>query len=231
MCHSSAGRLSASEKKPGWDFKKIFGQKPCTISAPQNGFIYTLATRHMLLSHSSQPRMDGSKNAAEGFYQSIKNDDSTLAELHLFFYFRTDKHGFEKQVKTESGGKKRVWQGSRFASTLSGPNPLSHGTLYDSSSLPSQAAGGAESTQGCLSIMCWPEGRPLTGPDVCTHRLWFHRKRQLHTTERKPPDRPPPLTFRSPPQKHRAGLRATPGQDTAHAQCGVPYCVRRKQLW
>lgn len=68
----------------------------------------------MLVSHSSQPRMDGSKNAAEGFYQSINNDDSTLAELHLFFYFRMDKHGFEKRVKTESGGGKKSLTGLKI---------------------------------------------------------------------------------------------------------------------
>lgn len=99
------GQAKCPRRNEAGTLRKYLDKSPALYLPPQNGFIYTFATRHVLISHSSQPRMDGSKNAAEGFYQSINNDDSTPAELGLFFYFRVDKHRFEKQVKTEMGGR------------------------------------------------------------------------------------------------------------------------------
>lgn len=101
------GQAKCLEKKEAGTLRKYLDKSPALYLPPQNGFIYTLCTRHVLISHSSQLRMDGSTNAAKGFYQSISHDDSTPAELvmHLFFYFRTDKHWFDKQVKTR-GEKK-----------------------------------------------------------------------------------------------------------------------------
>lgn len=75
--------------------------------------------------------------------------------------------------------------------------------------------------------MCWPEGRPLTGPGVCTlHSTGsdFIQRDSLHTTERNPSR--PTASLNVQLATTEAGLVrvAMLGQDTAYAGIGHSSC-------